>query len=595
MISSPLALVGIVALALLLIAWSVSYRQLRALRKQERQLAAGMAELTLKLTSEKEETRRAQQAIDAQVKQLEELDKAKAQFFGNVAHECRTRLMMIIGPLEDLRDGLHGPLPSRVASEIQVSIRNAHRLLHLLNEMLEMVKIEAAQVELRPRRADLAGLIEGIADSFSRLAERKRIDFRVESPPGPIPLHFDQDVLEKIVVNLVANALKFTPNGGTVRLTAGLVEQVETDGGSGPEISVAVRDSGPGIAAEELPYIFERFYRVDKSGSPQPGTGIGLSLTKDLVDLHGGRVDVESEEGFGTKFEVRIPVEPADLAGIEELAVSAASDRMEETTADESEGGEIVDEAAGMGAAAHATVPDDAAVGEEDVTTVLLVEDDEDMRSYMRRHLASQYRVLEAEDGEAVTQDPELSYIPVILLTASADNEDKIEGLESGAHDYLFKPIEMKELRAKIKNLLDSRKRLLDRVGAEKASTDKTLHASPVEVVSADDALLQRIKSVIETHLGNEDFSVESLAEKVGLSRGHLHRRLRELLKQPPTDVIRTIRLERAAHLLEGRAGSVSEVAYATGFKSVAHFSKCFKDKYGHSPSQHIGASSSRI
>jgi signal transduction histidine kinase len=340
MISSPLALVGIVALALLLIAWSVSYRRLRALRKQERQLAAG-----------------AQQAIDAQVKQLQELDKAKAQFFGNVAHECRTRLIMIIGPLEDLRDGLHGPLPSRVASEIQVSIRNAHRLLHLLNEMLEMVKIEAAQVELRPRRADLAGLIEGIADSFSRLAERKRIDFRVESPPGPIPLHFDQDVLEKIVVNLVANALKFTPNGGTVRLTAGLVEQIETDGESGPEISIAVRDSGPGIAAEELPYIFERFYRVDKTGSPQPGTGIGLSLTKDLVDLHGGRVDVESEEGFGTKFEVWIPVEAVDLAGIEKLAVSAVSDRAEETTADESEAeGEVggigaIDEAAGMGAA----------------------------------------------------------------------------------------------------------------------------------------------------------------------------------------------------------------------------------------------------
>lgn len=417
-------------------------------------------------------------------------------------------------------------------------------------------------------------------------------------------------------MNLVANALKFTPDGGTVHVTAELIDEVESDDESGRELRITVRDSGPGIPAEEIPNIFERFYRAGKSRRLHPGSGIGLSLTKDLAELHGGRIDAQSEEGFGSKFVVTIPVQAGDGQASEEMAgvpvPPPPSPGEDAVSAFE------VEVVAEQDSAEHPEAPLD----EEDVTTVLVVEDDKEMRSYLRKHLAQQYRVLEAGDGEqglhmvkrwlpdlivsdvvmprldghalsqAVSQDPELSYIPVILLTAAADNDHKIEGLESGALDYLVKPIEMKELQAKIKNLLDSRRRLVERMRPVGTSAAKALHASPVEVVSADEVLLERIKSVIEIHLDDEDFSVQTLADKVGLSRGHLHRRLTELLKQAPTDVIRTIRLERAASLLEGKVGSVSEVAYATGFKSVAHFSKCFKDSYGHSPSQHVGTSS---
>ena len=461
-------MVGFAVVSLLLIALSVTYLRLRAIKNKESKL---LTDVTERLQRQKEATEvaraeaeryraeaqkqsaraeTARKTVETQVTKLQELDKAKSRFFANVSHDCRTPLMLTIGPLEDLRDGLHGPIPSQISREIRVAIRNAHRLLHLINEMLDVVKIEAGQIGLRPRRVDLVRFIDDIVDSFSILAERKRMHLRVETPPGSLEVSFDRNVLEKIVVNLVANALEFTPDGGTVHVTAELIDEVESDGESGKGLRITVRDSGPGIPAEEIPNIFERFYRAGKSRRLHPGSGIGLSLTKDLAELHGGRIDAQSEEGFGSKFVVTIPVQAGDGQASEEMAGVGVPPPPGEGTVAAFE----VEVDAEQDSAEHPESPLD----EEDVTTVLVVEDDKEMRSYLRKHLAQQYRVLEAADGEqgldmvkrwlpdlivsdvvmprldghalsqAVIQDPEVSYIPVILLTAGRGQRSQDRG-----------------------------------------------------------------------------------------------------------------------------------------------------------------------
>jgi DNA-binding response OmpR family regulator len=360
-----------------------------------------------------------------------------------------------------------------------------------------------------------------------------------------------------------------------------------------------VRDSGPGIPAGERTRVFDRFHRVESTASNQPGTGIGLALAKELVGLHGGSISVESEEGFGSTFVVTLPLDRAHLAD---------------------------DQVAGDGAYAssgtHRTIQlpampgtpaGEAPAAEEDVTTVLVVEDNEEVRAYVRQHLAPVYRVLEACDGEtglemtkrllpdlvlsdvmmpgmdgyalcrAIKSDPETDFIPVLLLTARAERDDRLAGLREQADDYLTKPFDVRELTTRIENLIAIRRRLRDRFTT----------GFPIEVPApnrevadpADAAFLDRVRGAVAAHLAEETFSVEELARTVAHSRGHLHRRLRGLAGESPSDLIRRMRLERAAELLSARAGSVAEVAYSVGFKSVAHFSNAFKERYGVRPS----------
>jgi signal transduction histidine kinase/AraC-like DNA-binding protein len=545
----------------------------------------------------------ARATVEAQAEKLKTLDEAKSLFFANVSHEFRTPLTLIIGPLEDLLKGLHGELASDMREELELSLRNGRLLLRLVNQILDIAKLEAGQMKLRAERVDLAALLEHTTLAFSSLAERNRIRFQVETPGDPIWICGDPDMLEKVFTNLLSNAFKFTPEKGTVRLEADTGRAGDETG----EIDVIVNDSGAGIPPAKLPHVFERFYEANESASSwQPGTGIGLALARDLVDLHGGRIDVESEEGIGSTFTVTLKCGRSHLKP-EDIAEPPEDKRPRQAVSIETVADDMSD-----------ARPPEALTESNDVTTVLVIDDNPEIRMYIRRHLEPTYRVIEAVDGvdglestrrwlpdivisdvmmpkmdgyaycESIKNDLELDYIPVILLTAKATTEEKINGLELGADDYLTKPFDVNELRARVFNLVESRLRLRDSFRRDRA----TVHASEASVTSSDEALLEQLREAVEAEMSDEGFTVDRLAERIGMSRGHLHRRLRDLLGETPTDLIRRIRLERAMQLLAGRAGSVSEVAYGVGFKSVSHFSKCFREHAGVTPSQYIAQSS---
>jgi len=513
-----------------------------------------------------------------------------------VSHEFRTPLTLTMGPLDDIRAGLHGPLSPEAAEQVDLARRNAGRVLDLINEILELARAESGRVTLQARRIDLGVFVSGIARTFLPLAERKAIAFDVQSPTEHVEVYADPDHLDRALSNLLSNAFKFTPDGGAVRVTV-IADDVSA--------RITVRDSGPGIPAAELNLVFDRFHRARTAGT-QPGTGIGLALAKELVALHGGTIAVESEEGFGSSFTVTLKRGHAHLAP-EQIVEDGASAAWAPRGAPQ----QLPDSPAS--AATAPNEPVDGGAIDDDVTTVLVVDDNAEVRAYVRQHLTPHYRVIEAVNGEqglemarrwlpdlvlsdvmmpvmdgyalcrALKSDPETDFLPVILLTARAEAEDRLAGLTEQADDYLTKPFDVRELLARIANIVTMRRRLRERFA--RTSAPVTMHATAIAAAPADRVFLDRVHAAIEANLGDEGFSVERLATEVAQSRGNLHRRLRDLIGESPSDLIRRIRLERASELLASGAGSVAEIAYAVGFKSVAHFSNAFNEQTGVRPS----------
>lgn len=528
--------------------------------------------------------------------QMRELDRARSRFFANVSHEFRTPLTLTLGPLDDVLAGRHGSLSDTMREQVDLARRSAARVLDLINQILGLARLEAGRTTLRARRLDVGAFVENLAMTFRPFAERKALAFNVQMPAETVDVYADPDHLERILSNLLSNAFKFTPNGGNIRVTVD---------GDVAAVRIAVRDTGPGIAAAELPRIFDRFHRAHESSTEyQPGTGIGLALAKELAELHGGSIEVVSEEGFGSTFTVSLRRGRAHLKPDQVIGDDAAEAWQPAATP-----------APPIAMSPADAIP--AAVGDEDVTTVLVIEDNAEVRAYIRKHLSPAYRVLEAVDGEeglamtrqflpdlvlsdvmmpgldghalcrAIKTDPETDFIPIILLTARAAPEDRLAGLHEHADDYMTKPFDVKELLARVENLIASRKRLRERFATGPALS---LHPTALDVVPADEKFLEQIRVAIEASIGDEDFSVEQLARQVAHSRGHLHRRLRALLNESPSDLVRRMRLERAAQLLAAGSGSVAEIAYSVGFKSVAHFSNSFNEHFGARPSAYRGA-----
>jgi signal transduction histidine kinase/CheY-like chemotaxis protein/ligand-binding sensor domain-containing protein len=576
----------------------------RRLRERARVLEETVVVRTAEVERQKAQLAAQADQLAAQADQLRALDEAKSRFFANVSHEFRTPLTLTLGPLDDLQSGIYGPLSAPMSAQVDLARRNAGRVLDLINQILDVARLESGRTTLHARPLDLGAFVEAVAQPFGEMAARKAMTFEVALPAAPIEVFADPTQLEKAVANLLSNALKFTRDGGTVRMTV----TSEDDAAR-----VAVRDSGPGIPAADLPYVFDRFYQVNEASQAQLGSGIGLALAKEVVDLHGGTLAVESEAGFGSTFTLTLPLGCAHLSP-EQIDEAAALWVPGEPP------GVRVAEPGGDG------VAENAEVGEgPDMTTVLVIEDHPEVRAYLRRHLESgspAYRVLEAADGEeglalararlpdlvlsdvmmpkldglglcrALRADPETDFIPIILLTAKAAPEDRLEGLAEHCDDYLTKPFDVAELRARIGNLIAVRQRLRERFRQPGADSDRLALRplrlpAPTELTSADDAFLKRIAEAVEANLADEEFSVERLARAVGVSRSQLHRQLKALAGQAPSDLIRSVRLDRAAHLLAARAGTVSEIAYAVGFKSVAHFSYSFVHAYGCRPSSY--------
>jgi signal transduction histidine kinase/ligand-binding sensor domain-containing protein/DNA-binding response OmpR family regulator len=566
----------------LIIAGGVGWR-VRTLRARALELGRLVDERTREL-------RVNQHQLELRTEQLKELDRAKSRFFANVSHEFRTPLTLTIGPLEDLRARVEREPIVEPPRELDMALRNSRRLLRLVNQILDVAKLEAGQMKLRARRQDLATFARGVAAAFGQIAAQNHIDFEVIAPDA-VDAWFDADALEKVLGNLLSNAFKFTPDGGRIALR---VDTHDTVG------RIKVTDSGPGIPPEYLPHVFERFYQVDESSTrAQPGTGIGLALARELVELHGGSITAESDGG--ATFTVELPLGRTHLR--DDQIVGRPEDSPASTDGLEVE---------------HAVTRDgdreprnaDAAT---DRTTLLIVDDSADMRAYVRSHFESRYSVLEAADGEAgieraksllpdlvisdvmmpgvdgntlcrtLKSDAETDFIPIILLTALASTENRVAGLVGGADDYLAKPFEMRELEARIENLIATRRRLRERFAAEAVNLPSP--SQEPALGSADQAFVDRLYATIAAHLAEPEFGVAELAEQVFLDRSHLFRRTRELVGETPSDLLRRLRLERAAQLLKEGAGNVAEVAYAVGFQSLSHFSRSFRDAHGVSPS----------
>jgi DNA-binding response OmpR family regulator len=445
-------------------------------------------------------------------------------------------------------------------------------------------------------------------------------------------IFFDRDKLEKIVTNLLANAFKFTAQGGSVEVAVdiphippgppskGGVEPVSPfEGGLRGMLEIRVQDSGIGIPADRLPHIFDRFYQADDFSNVETlhatslqGIGIGLALTRELVELHRGEISVESAPGEGTTFTVRLPLGKAHLAAeeIEERGAKSVSSNQPSAISDQ-EMLNIEGEQAGIDQSPNHQIAKSP--------IVLIVEDNPDMRAYLRESLESSYKVLEAEDGEQGLQKgtdrmPDLiisdvmmpkmdgfelcrrlksnectSHIPVILLTARADAESKIEGLETGADDYLSKPFDARELRVRVKNLIALRRKLW-----EKFRQGSTVEIREIALTSLDAQFLERAVTVIEKHIAEPDYETEVFGKEIGLSRGHLNRKLQALTGQSTREFIRTLRLKRAAQLLKNHTGNVSEIAYQVGFNNLSHFARVFREMFDLSPSEYAARFSER-
>jgi signal transduction histidine kinase/DNA-binding response OmpR family regulator len=539
-----------------------------------------------------------------QAERLAEVDRLKSRFFANISHEFRTPLTLILGPAED---GMEANGERTTRERFRLIRDNARKLLALVSQLLDFSHVESGMMKLQVSRSDIVPFLRRTVMSFESWAEKRKIDLDFRSENDSASGFFDKDKLEKILNNLMSNALKFTPEGGSISVSLqypvgqhAVPQDSENrlprrDDNSTSFIEIAVSDTGPGISAAHLSRIFDRFYRVDDTHTTE-GTGIGLALTRELVELHHGRIVAESTPGKGSVFTVTLPIEESAYRHDEISASPLQGARLEHTP--------VVASPLGVGDIPTAPSPDGKPI-------VLVVEDNADLRSYVRMFLEADYAVHEAKDGKegydqaiemvpdlvvsdlmmprmdgmelcrALKQDVKTSHVPVILLTARAGTESKIEGLETGADDYVTKPFDSKELMARVRNLIEQRRLL-----RKKFSAGAVLRPGEVAVTSLDDALLKKVMNAVEKNMGNEDFGVDDLAAEACLSQRQLSRKLFSLTNLSPVEFIRYIRLERARELLEKNSGTVAEIAFQVGFGGPSYFTSCFRERFGCSPSE---------
>ncbi len=542
-------------------------------------------------------------------KKLEELNLTKSRFFANISHEFRTPLTLLLGPLEKLLK-----TPGQEEKEmISMMHRNATRLLFLDNQLLDLAKLESGKLKLEVSKSEINQALKGMAMSFKSMAEKKGIDFICRFPEQEIPAYFDHEKLEKIVYNLLSNALKFTPESGKVifELSSCPYKSNKEIPSSfkkvpGKLICIKVSDTGPGIAKGHLAHIFDRFYQADSGTSRKfEGTGLGLSLSKELINLHHGKISVESRPGNGSVFTVFLPIDKNAFGTNEIIEVKKEpSGTSMITTNIETE------DIYGKGEIQRGPGISDQ---NEELPQLLVVEDNSDMRSYICDCFEGQYNIFEAADGEdgfrqasdiipdmiitdlmmpkmdgmelcnKLKTDKRTSHIPVILLTALSSVEDRIKGLETGADDYMAKPFNRQELSIRAQNLVNQRKLLQERFGKE-----IRIQAKDITVTPTDEMFLNKLISFIEKNIANPDLNVDSLLGEIHLSRSQLHRKLKAMTGMSSTGFIRNIRLKRAAQLLEQHHGTIAETVYAVGFSSLSYFSKCFQIQFGKTPKEFV-------
>ncbi len=536
--------------------------------------------------------------------QLNSLNLSKSQFFSNLSHEFRTPLTLILGPVTHIIENTAEPETRSFALMIQ---RNGSRMLELINQLLELAKSESGAMALIASKYNLTDTVRRISMLFQSRADDKCILYIIHIPDEPLDAYFDKKKIESVMVNILSNAFKFTPNDGSITVQLTCSEQ--TDDYVNGCAKIIITDTGPGIPETALPFVFNRFYQLNSSNAhPYEGTGIGLALAKDLIELHHGQIDAASEVGKGTKFTIILPLGRSHLRENEIIEFPKDDPPAEKTS------NEFFIATNDPSAPSGRKNPPGRYSTTDKRPIVLIVDDNTDVRAYIKDIIGKDYNVWEAEngtEGARIAQDfiPDIiisdvimpnkdgftlcrelkldvrtSHIPVILLTAKTESASKLSGLEMGADDYLVKPFDSQELCARIKNLLEQRRRLRESFRIN--NLVKPDGASPVSFTFIDDKFLQSIYRVIETNIGNDKFDVDSLCRECAVSRSQMHRKIHALTNYSAGELIRFVRLERAMTMLKQGTDNVAEVGYAVGFSNPSYFTKCFHDRFGVLPSK---------
>ncbi|MBT1689907.1 response regulator [Fulvivirgaceae bacterium PWU37] len=538
--------------------------------------------VTRKLIQQREQMKFMIEQERQEANRMHELDMMKLKFFTNVSHEFRTPLTLILTPLEKMLRQATEPAQRQ---QFQVIQRNARRLLSLVNQLLDFRKLEVQEVKFNPSEGDIVAFIRDTVYSFSDLSEKKDIRLDFHTGVAALETIFDQDKLEKILFNLLSNAFKFTPEHGAVTVTVAL----QPGEGAG-RLIIRVQDTGIGIPADKQEKIFERFFQHDLPKSiVNQGSGIGLSITREFVKIHGGTIAVQSEPGVGSTFTVTLPLHEV-TSGAAESVQPGVNEQIEEV----------------VGQPALAEIGESA--GKKPV--LLLVEDNEDFRFYLKDNLRLDYQVLEARNGREgwkkvqeqlpdlvvsdimmpemngielcrnIKTDQRVSHTPVILLTARAAEEQKLEGFQTGADDYITKPFNFEILASRIRNLIARREKF-----HQAFPRQLDVRASELQITPLDEKFIQNAIKCVEDNIASPEFSVEDLSRQLGISRAHFYKKILALTGKSPLEFIRTIRLQQAAQLLEKSQLTVAEVAYRVGFNNPKYFARYFKEQYDVLPS----------
>lgn len=526
-----------------------------------------------------------------------ELSESKTQFFTNISHELRTPLSLISMPLESLISMKELSIAAR--ERIGTIHANADKMMRLVNELMDFNKLESARLKLNVQRGEVVNFITEIAAVFHDLAVKRNIHFGIYSPFQKLEGWFDHDKLEKVLANMLSNAFKFTADGGEIKIQINLENPVQTEGNStGRILSLTIVDNGIGISSEELPLVFDKFYQAKSSLKiASQGTGIGLALTKGLVELHRGSIRVVSTPNLQTEFIIHLPIDRSAYSETEIAEVSSNLVSLEGSLASEID----------------FIKKNNLLVNQHDKPKVLLVEDNEELRSYISMELKWLFNILEAKNGEeglemAVKNNPDLiisdilmplksgvelcgelkanlntCHIPIILLSSKTALEDQIDGISCGADIYITKPFSVRFLTTQANQIIESRKMLFSRF-----SHDVYLMPSKMATNDMDQAFLQKAIDYIIANMLDPQLGVDSIADLFNLSRMQVYRKIKGLTGNSVVDFIRTVRIKEALKLMETEKFTLSEIAYQTGFNSASYFTTCFKNQFGKAPSEYL-------
>ena len=544
-----------------------------------------------------------------------QLSNIKLKFFTDISHELRTPLTLISSPVSEVLE--HEPLSPNARKHLTLVHKNTERMLRLVNQILDFRKIENKKMKVLLEKTDIIALLQRITDNFRLIAEEKHIDFRLQLHLDSISGWIDQDKFEKVIFNLISNAFKYTPDNKSITVSA----SVENE-----NLVFSVKDEGIGIDLKKQQTLFQRFETLVRYNILQPSSGIGLSLVKELIELHQGSIRVNSQPEVGSEFIVTLPLDqkayerkenmefifndsqsPANAKGCESIETSSISVQ-EQTCKEETE-------------ETYATC--EINIENQEVVSVLIVEDNSELRTFLYDILSGTYRVIEATNGQegleqaiqhmpdfiisdimmpimdgldmvkAIKENRDICHIPIILLSAKSSLDDRIYGLEQGIDDYVTKPFSSTYLKARIKSLLHQRKQLQElylRRWSEKQKDTLTatieIVPSQPQIISFDEKFMQQVMEVMEKQMDNPEFTIDKFAQELGMGRTVFYQKLKAIIGLSPVDFIREMRIKRAKQLIDSGEYNVSTVAYMTGFNDPKYFSKCFKKQFGVSPSR---------